>query len=57
MYFTCHFPVYLNTDHPVFTFLFQALQSGSSPSKSSLDGLDPKTADLQQRAQTLLEKR
>jgi len=57
MYFTCRFPVYLNNDLHVFTFLFQALQSGSSPSKSSLDGLDPKTADLQQRAQTLLEKR
>ena len=57
MYFMFHFPVYLNADCPVFTYLFQALQSGSSPSKSSLDGLDPKTADLQQRAQTLLEKR
>ena len=37
--------------------IFQKTRSTSSPSKSSLDGLDMKTAELQQRAKMLLEKR
>ena len=37
--------------------IFQKTKSTSSPSMSSLDGLDTKTAELQQRAKMLLEKR
>ena len=54
----CHFISFLLTKYHIKFFISdQKTRSTLSPSKSSVEGLDAKTADLQQRARTLLEKR